>query len=126
MVTSRRTQTGIRKPTKPCMIIWPAMVPTAEAGNARGHQRHQEHARRGAAEQRRQRMIGGLDLRDVAVAGVERARRHHHHRHVDQAGDGERDHDFAVREAQHRAARRRCGPACALGSGRNADRSRAA
>ncbi len=30
MVTSRRTQTGIRKPTKPCMIIWPAMVPTAE------------------------------------------------------------------------------------------------
>ncbi len=21
---------GMRKPTKPCMIIWPAMVPTAE------------------------------------------------------------------------------------------------
>ena len=30
MVTSRRTQIGIRKPTKPCMIICPAMVPTAE------------------------------------------------------------------------------------------------
>ena len=30
MVTSRRTQTGIWKPTKPCMIICPAMVPTVE------------------------------------------------------------------------------------------------
>ena len=30
IVTSRRTQTGMRKPTKPCMISWPAMVPTAE------------------------------------------------------------------------------------------------
>ena len=30
MVTSRRTQIGMRKPTKPCMIIWPAMVPTVE------------------------------------------------------------------------------------------------
>ena len=30
IVTSRRTQTGIAKPTKPCMIICPAIVPTAE------------------------------------------------------------------------------------------------
>jgi manganese transport protein len=30
IVTTRRTQTGMRKPTKPCMIIWPAMVPTTE------------------------------------------------------------------------------------------------
>ncbi len=30
MVTSRLTRTGILKPTNPCMIIWPAMVPTAE------------------------------------------------------------------------------------------------
>ncbi|MNI79512.1 hypothetical protein D3C73_1359730 [compost metagenome] len=30
MVTMRRTHTGMRKPTKPCMIIWPAMVPTTE------------------------------------------------------------------------------------------------
>ena len=30
IVTSRRSQTGIEKPTKPCMMTWPAMVPTAE------------------------------------------------------------------------------------------------
>ena len=30
MVTSRRIQIGMRKPTKPCMIICPAMVPTVE------------------------------------------------------------------------------------------------
>ena len=30
MVTSRRTQIGMRNPTKPCMIIWPANVPTVE------------------------------------------------------------------------------------------------
>ena len=30
MVTRRRTQIGMRKLTKPCMIIWPAMVPTTE------------------------------------------------------------------------------------------------
>jgi hypothetical protein len=30
MVTSRRSQIGMRNRTKPCMIIWPAMVPTAE------------------------------------------------------------------------------------------------
>ncbi len=30
MVTVRRTHTGMRKPTKPCMIICPAMVPTTE------------------------------------------------------------------------------------------------
>ena len=30
MVTSRRTQIGIVKPTNPCMITWPAMVPTDE------------------------------------------------------------------------------------------------
>ena len=30
MVTRRRTQIGMRKPTKPCMITCPAMVPTAE------------------------------------------------------------------------------------------------
>ena len=68
MVTSRRTQIGMRKPTKPCMIIWPAMVPTVEARDARGDQRQQEHARGAGAEQRRQRVIGGLDLGDVADA----------------------------------------------------------
>ncbi len=30
MVTSLRSQIGMRNPTKPCMIIWPAMVPTVE------------------------------------------------------------------------------------------------
>ncbi len=30
MVTTRRTQIGILIPTKPCMIIWPAIVPTVE------------------------------------------------------------------------------------------------
>jgi hypothetical protein len=30
IVTSRRTQIGIRNPTKPCMISWPAIVPTVE------------------------------------------------------------------------------------------------
>jgi hypothetical protein len=32
IVTSRRTQIGIVKPTKPCVIIWPAIVPTTELG----------------------------------------------------------------------------------------------
>ena len=30
MVATRRTQRGMVKPTNPCMIIWPAMVPTAD------------------------------------------------------------------------------------------------
>ena len=30
MVISRRSQIGMRKPTKPCMIICPAMVPTTD------------------------------------------------------------------------------------------------
>ena len=30
MVMTRRSQIGMRKPTKPCMIICPAMVPTTE------------------------------------------------------------------------------------------------
>ena len=62
-----------------------------------------KHARRRGAKQRRQRVIGGFDLGDVGMAGMERARRHHHHGHVDEAGDGERDDDFAVGEAQHHA-----------------------
>ena len=102
MVTSRRTQIGMRKPTNPCMIIWPAIVPTAELDTPEAISETQEHAGRPGAEQRRQRVIGGLDLRDVAVAGMEGARRHHHHRHVDQAGDGQRDDDLAVGKAQHR------------------------
>ncbi len=46
-------------------------------------------------------MIGRLDLGDVRVAGMERARRHHHHGHVDEAGDGKRDNDLAIGEVQH-------------------------
>ena len=30
MVASRRTDSGMRKPTKSCMIVWPAIVPTTE------------------------------------------------------------------------------------------------
>ncbi len=30
IVTSRRTSIGIRKAMNPCMMIWPAIVPTAE------------------------------------------------------------------------------------------------
>jgi len=30
MVTARRSQSGTRKPRKPCMITCPAMVPTTE------------------------------------------------------------------------------------------------
>ena len=55
------------------------------------------------AEQRRQRVIGGFDLGDFGMAGMERARRHHHHGHVDEAGDGKRGDDFLVGEAQHLA-----------------------
>ena len=51
--------------------------------DAGGQERRQEHARRRRAEQRRQRRIGGLDLGDVAVAGVERARGHDDHRHIE-------------------------------------------
>ena len=103
MVTSRRSQIGMRKPTKPCMIIWPAMVPTVDERDPRGDQRNQEHAGRRPAKERGERVIGGLDFRDLRMAGVERARRHHHHRHIDQAGDRQRDDDFAVGEFQHHA-----------------------
>ncbi len=104
IVTSRRSQIGMRNWTKPCMIIWPAMVPTAELDipDAMSDTRKKPDA--AAAEQRGQRVVGGLDLGDVAVAGVEGARRHHHHRHVDHARDGERDDDLAVGEPQHAAA----------------------
>src|SRR5438270_1988659 len=30
IVIRRRAQTGMRQPTKPCMISWPAIVPTTE------------------------------------------------------------------------------------------------
>jgi hypothetical protein len=77
------------------MIICPAIVPTTELETP--------DAGRANAEQRRQRMIGRLDLRDIAVAGMEGARRHHHHGHVDEAGDRERDDDFRIGEAQQLA-----------------------
>ena len=66
MVTSRRTQIGMRKPTKPCMIIWPAMVPTVELDTPDAISETQEYARRSDAEQRRQGVIGGFDLGNVA------------------------------------------------------------
>ena len=97
IVTSRRMMMGMRKPTKPCMIIWPAIVPTAELDSPGSEQRRQKHARGGGAEQRRQRLVGGLDLGDAAVAGMERARRHDDHRHIDEAGDPEGDEDLDVR-----------------------------
>ena len=49
-------------------------------------------------------MVGGADLGDVAVALMKGRGRHHDHRHVDQPGDREREHDFDVGEAQQRAA----------------------
>ncbi len=68
MVTSRRTKTGMRNPTKPCMIIWPAMRADRRARQSGSQQRGQERARRGRAEQGRQRLVSGLDLADVAMA----------------------------------------------------------
>ena len=103
MVTSRRSQIGMRKPTKPCMIIWPAMVPTVDADTPEAISETRNTPAAAGAEQRRERVIGGLDLRDLGMAGMERARRHHHHRHIDQAGDGQRDDDFAVGKSQHLA-----------------------
>ena len=74
-------------------------------------QRGQKHARRAGAEQRRQRRIGGLDFGDVAMALVERARRHHHHRHIDETGDRQGDRrPRCWRSAATGGARRRCAP----------------
>ena len=87
MVIRRRSQIGMRKPTKPCMIICPAMVPTAELDMPEAISDNRKTPAAAAAEQRRQRVIGGFDFGDVGMAGMERARRHHHHRHVDQARD---------------------------------------
>ena len=42
--------------------------------------------------------IGRLDLGNIAMTRVEGGRRHHHHGHVDQAGEGKRDHYFAIRK----------------------------
>ena len=46
-------------------------------------------------------MIGGFDLGDFGVSGVERPRGHHHHGDIDEAGDGKRNDHFAVGEAQN-------------------------
>ena len=100
MVTSRRSQIGMRKPTKPCMIICPAMVPTVEAETPEAISETRKTRRRAGAKQRRQGVIGGFDLGHLGMAGMKRARRHHHHGHVDQAGDRQRDDDFAIGEAQ--------------------------
>ena len=86
------------------MIICPAIVPTAELDSPDASSAVRNDARRAGAEQRRQRRIGGLDFGDVAVALVERARRHHHHRHIDQTGDRQSDDDLDVGEAQQLAA----------------------
>jgi len=58
---------------------------------------------RPGAEQRRQRPVRRLDLGDVAVARVERAGGHRHHRHIDEPRQGERDDHLAVGEAQQLA-----------------------
>jgi hypothetical protein len=88
---------------KPCMIIWPANVPTAELEipDAMGDQ---EHACCPNTQQGRQRVVGRFDLRNITVSSVERARCHHYHRHIDQAGGNQCDDDFPIGEAQHLAA----------------------
>ena len=85
------------------MIIWPAMVPTVEAETPEAMSETRKTPAAAGAKERRERVIGGFDLRHLGMAGVERARRHHHHRHVDEAGDRQRDDDFPVGEFQHHA-----------------------
>ena len=127
MVMTRRSQIGMRKPTKPCMIICPAMVPTTELDMPEAISESRKMPGRTDAEQRRQRVIGGFDLGDVRVAGVEGAGRHHHHRHIDEPGNRQRDHHLMIGDAHQQAAlvlvaARACAPA----SIPNADRPRAA
>ena len=98
MVTSRRTMIGNAEADEALHDHLAGHRADRRARQSGRQQRGQKHARRGGAEQRRQRLIGGLDLGDVAVAGVEGARRHDHHRHIDEAGDPEGDEDLDVGE----------------------------
>lgn len=49
-------------------------------------------------------MIGGFDLRHFGMAGVKRARCHHHHGHVDETGNAQCNHDFLVGKTEQHAA----------------------
>ena len=63
-----------------------------------GEQRQREERARGAAEERLERLVRGLERGDVEDAGaVEDRRGDDQHRHVDQAGDRHRDHHVDLR-----------------------------
>ena len=64
--------------------------------NSRCNKGDQEHTGCPDAQQGRQGVIGRFDLRNVAVSSMKSARCHHHHRHVDQAGDNQCDDDFFI------------------------------
>src|SRR3984893_4011945 len=101
IVMSRRSQSGMRNPTKPCMMTCPAIVPTARARQPGSKQRNQEHPRGARAKDRYQGAVGGADLCHIIVhAVVEDGSGHCHHRHVDETGKTERQHDLAVREPE--------------------------
>ena len=84
---SGRTADALRV-THPAAIVWAAQMGTITL--------HPWQVRCPDAEQRRQRVISRFYLRYFGMTGMEGARRHHHHRHIDNAGDRQCDNDLSI------------------------------
>ena len=84
------------------MIIWPAMVPTAELDTPDAS-REIKKTVAAPAPSRGRKFVGCLELGDVPVAFVKSTRRHDHHSHIHDFSERERDNDFPVGVAQELA-----------------------
>jgi len=71
------------------MMICPAIVPTTELDM-------HEASSANRKVQRRQALVGGGDLANVAAPGVERRCGHQNHRHIDQTGQPQCDGNLPV------------------------------
>ena len=103
IVISRRHTIGICLRMNPCITTWPDSVPTAELDSPDATSASANSVLEAPPRIGSQRPVCALERVDVAVAAaVERARRHHQHRHVDQPGDRHRDEHVDSRVAKER------------------------
>ena len=109
-VISRRSHGRRRMLRKPSITICPASVPVSvafwpEQSSATAN----SVLRQRRAEQRREQLVGVLDLGDLVVAGaVEGGGRHDQDRGVDEEREHQRDRRVDGREAGSPRACRRC------------------